>query len=63
MVMIMKWRYSVQYVNKEGDWQEDEVFAEEAEAEIHKDKVLARESRETKVVDLEKNLAQEDNPY
>ncbi len=56
----MKWRYSVQFVNDKGDYQEDDVFASEAEAETHKDKVLARENREVRIVDLEKN---EDNPY
>ena len=56
----MKYRYSVQFVNDKGDYQEDDVFATEAEAETHKHKVLARENREVKIVDLEKN---EDNPY
>ncbi len=56
----MKWRYSVQYVNDKGDYQEDDVFATESEAETHKDKVLARENREVRIVDLEKS---EDNPY
>jgi len=56
----MKWRYSVQFVNDKGDYQEDDVFVTEADAETHKDKVLARENREVRIVDLEKN---EDNPY
>ena len=56
----MKYRYSVQYVNKEGNYQEDDVFSTEAEAENHRHKVLARENREVRIVDLEKN---EDNPY
>ena len=56
----MRWRYSVQFVNDNGDYQEDEVFSTESEAEQHKDKVIARENKEVRVVDLEKN---EDNPY
>jgi len=56
----MKYRYSVQYVNKEGNYQEDDVFGTEVEAEEHRDKVLARENKEVRIVDLEKN---EDNPY
>jgi len=60
MMTEMKWRYSVQYVNEKGDYQEDDVFSTEAEAEKHKDKVLARENREVRIVDLTKN---EDNPY
>jgi hypothetical protein len=56
----MKYRYSVQYVNKEGNYQEDEVFSTEVEAEQHRDKVIARENKEVKIVDLQKN---EDNPY
>jgi hypothetical protein len=56
----MKYRYSVQYVNKEGNYQEDDVFGTESEAEEHRHKVLARENREVRIVDLEKN---EDNPY
>ena len=60
MMTNMKWRYSVQYVNDKGDYQEDDVFSTESEAEKHKDKVLARENREVRIVDLEKS---EDNPY
>ena len=56
----MKYRYSVQFVNEKGDYQEDDVFGSEAEAETHKDKVMARENKEVRIVDLEKN---EDNPY
>lgn len=56
----MKYRYSVQFVNDKGDYQEDDVFGTEAEAEKHRDKVLARENREVRIVDLEKN---EDSPY
>ena len=56
----MKWRYSVQFVNEKGDYQEDDVFVTEPEAEKHKDKVMARENKEVRIVDLEKN---EDNPY
>ncbi len=56
----MKYRYSVQFVNEKGDYQEDDVFGTEAEAETHKDKVMARENKEVRIVDLEKN---EDNPY
>lgn len=56
----MKYRYSVQFVNDKGDYQEDDVFGTESEAEKHRDKVSARENREVRIVDLEKN---EDNPY
>jgi len=56
----MKWRYSVQFVNENGDYQEDEVFSTEGEAEQHREKVIARENKEVKIVDLQKN---EDNPY
>jgi hypothetical protein len=56
----MKYRYSVQYVNENGDYQEDDVFSTETEAEQHRDKVIARENKEVKIVDLEKS---EDNPY
>ncbi len=56
----MKWRYSVQFVNDKGDYQEDDVFVTESEAEQHKDKVMARENKEVRIVDLIKN---EDNPY
>ena len=56
----MKWRYSVQFVNEKGDYQEDDVFGTEAEAEKHRDKVMARENKEVRIVDLVKN---EDNPY
>ncbi len=56
----MKWRYSVQFVNKNGDYQEDEVFSTEVDAEKHRDKVIARENKEVRIVDLQKN---EDNPY
>ncbi len=56
----MKWRYSVQFVNENGDYQEDEVFSTEVDAEKHRDKVIARENKEVKIVDLQKN---EDNPY
>ena len=56
----MKWRYSVQFVNENGDYQEDDVFATEAEAESHKVKVIARENKEVRIVDLQK---QEENPY
>jgi hypothetical protein len=56
----MKWRYSVQFVNDKGDYQEDDVFITETDAEKHKDKVMARENKEVRIVDLEKN---EDNPY
>jgi len=56
----MKYRYSVQYVNTEGNYQEDEVFSTEVEAEQHRDKVIARENKEVRIVDLQKN---EDNPY
>ena len=33
MMVDMRWRYSVQYVNEKGDYQEDDVFATEKEAE------------------------------
>jgi len=56
----MKYRYSVQYVNTDGNYQEDEVFSTEVEAEQHRDKVIARENKEVRIVDLQKN---EDNPY
>lgn len=56
----MKWRYSVQFVNENGDYQEDEVFTTEADAENHRAKVIARENKEVKIVDLKKI---EDNPY
>jgi len=56
----MKYRYSVQFVNDKGDYQEDDVFATEKEAENHQEKVMARENKEVRIVDLEKN---EDNPY
>jgi len=56
----MKYRYSVQYVNENGDYQEDDVFSSETEAEQHRDKVIARENKEVRIVDLEKS---EDNPY
>ncbi len=56
----MKYRYSVQFVNDKGDYQEDDVFGTEAEAEKHRDKVLARENKEVRIVDLKNN---EDNPY
>jgi len=56
----MKWRYSVQFVNGNGDYQEDEVFSTEVDAEKHRDKVIARENKEVRIVDLQKN---EDNPY
>ena len=56
----MKYKYSVQYVNENGDYQEDDVFSTEAEAEKHRDKVIARENKEVRIVDLEKS---EDNPY
>ncbi len=56
----MKYRYSVQYVNENGDYQEDDVFSTETEAEQHRDKVIARENKEVRIVDLEKS---EDNPY
>ncbi len=60
MMVDMRWRYSVQYVNEKGDYQEDDVFATEKEAESHRDKVMARENKEVRIVDLEKN---EENPY
>ena len=56
----IKYRYSVQYINKNRDYQEDDVFSTEVEAEQHRDKVIARENKEVRIVDLEKN---EDNPY
>ena len=57
----MKYRYSVRFINKNGDWQEEEAFESLEEASEIKEKVLARENRETKVVDLEK--IQEDTYY
>jgi len=57
----MKYRYSVRFINKNGDWQEEEAFESLEEASEIKEKVLARENRETKVVDLEK--VQEDTYY
>jgi len=57
----MKYRYSVRFINKNGDWQEEEAFENIEEASKTKDKVMARENRETKVVDLEKT--QEDDYY
>lgn len=56
----MKYRYSVQFVNEKGAYQEDDVFVTSEEAETHRDKVIARENKEVKIVDLEKT---EDNPY
>ena len=50
----------MQFVNKNGDYQEDEVFSTEVDAEKHRDKVIARENKEVRIVDLQKN---EDNPY
>ena len=60
MLGEMKWRYSVQFINEGGDYQEDDVFSTEVEAEQHKEKVMARENKEVRIVDLQK---QEDNPY
>ena len=57
----MKYRYSVRFINKNGDWQEEEAFENESEANEIRDKVMARENRETKVIDLEKS--QEDTYY
>lgn len=57
----MKYRYSVRFINKSGDWQEEDAFESEIEANEVKEKVMARENRETKVVDLEKT--QEDTYY
>lgn len=57
----MKYRYSVRFINKNGDWQEEEAFENFNDASKIKDKVMARENRETKVVDLEKT--QEDTYY
>ena len=57
----MKYRYSVRFINKNGDWQEEEAFENESEANETRDKVMARENRETKVIDLEKS--QEDTYY
>lgn len=57
----MKYRYSVRFINKNGDWQEEEAFENFNDASKTKDKVMARENRETKVVDLEKT--QEDTYY
>jgi len=56
----MKYRYSVRFINKNGDWQEEDAFETYNEANEIKDKVMARENRETKVIDLEK---QEDTYY
>ncbi len=52
----MRYRYSVQFINEHGEWQEDDVFESPNQADNHKAKVEARESKETKVVDLEKTL-------
>jgi len=57
----MRYRYSVRFINKNGDWQEEEAFESLEEASETKEKVMARENRETKVVDLEK--IQEDTYY
>ena len=57
----MKYRYSVRFINKNGDWQEEEAFETESEATEVKEKVMARENRETKIIDLEK--IQEDSYY
>ena len=57
----MKYRYSVRFINKNGDWQEEEAFENESEANEIRDKVMARENREAKVIDLEKS--QEDTYY
>jgi len=57
----MRYRYSVRFINKNGDWQEEEAFESFEEASETKEKVMARENRETKVVDLEK--IQEDTYY
>jgi len=52
----MKYRYSVQFINEHGEWQEDDVFQDVDEADEHKTKVEARESKEVKVIDLESRL-------
>jgi len=57
----MRYRYSVRFINKNGDWQEEEAFESFEEASEIKEKVMARENRETKVIDLEKT--QEDTYY
>ncbi len=52
----MKYRDSVQFINEHGEWQEDDVFQDVNEADEHKTKVEARESKEVKVIDLESRL-------
>ncbi len=52
----MRYRYSVQFINEHGEWQEDDVFENANDADKHKTKVEARESRDTKIVDLENRL-------
>ncbi len=59
----IKYRYSVQFINRKGEWQEEDACESIPEAETVKEKVMARENRETKIVDLENQSQEEDNYY
>ena len=54
----MKYRYSVRFINGEGEWQEDDVYETAQEALVHKEKILGTESgkKQPKVVDLEDDV-------
>lgn len=49
----MKWRYSVQFENDRGAWQEDDSFIEATEALKHRDDIASPEKKRVRVVDLE----------
>ncbi len=53
----MKYRYSVRFVNGEGEWQEEDVYETAEEALVKKEKLLGTEGKkQPKVVDLEDDI-------
>ena len=53
----MRYRYSVRFINGDGEWQEEDVKETAEEALVLKEKLLATEGKkQTRVVDLEDDV-------
>jgi len=53
----MKYRYSVRFVNGDGEWQEEDVYETAEEALKEKEQLLGNESKkQPRVVDLEDDV-------
>jgi len=53
----MKYRYSVRFLNGDGEWQEDDVYETAKEALVQKEKIMGTEGKkQPRVIDLEDDV-------